>query len=89
MRRFAVQRRCDILAAGQQQAVEAVERVGDLHGRLEDADFAAGMEDRLPVVLQLAARRDSNQWHEHQRRYIRVGTSIPIRSSARVSCDRK
>ena len=50
------------------------------------ADLAAGVKDGLLVVLELAARGDCDlrPW-----RYIRVGTSMPIRSSARVSCARK
>jgi hypothetical protein len=71
-------------AAGQQQSVDAGERLSDRHRQVEDARLAADMEDRLPVIFELPARCDANHGHG----YIRFGTSMPIRSSARVSCAR-
>ena len=90
VRRLAVARRRDVVAAGQQQAVDAVRaRRSTGHRAIDDADLAADVEDRLPVVLELAARVMPMSGHDELRIvYIRVGTSIPIRSSARVSCAR-
>ncbi len=84
MRRFAVSRRRHVGAAGQQETADAGERLLDRHRQVEDARLAADMEDRLPVVFELPARCDANHGHS----YIRFGTSMPIRSSARVSCAR-
>ena len=86
VRRFAVARRRDIVAAGQHQPVDAGERLLDVHRRVEDARLAADVKDRLPVVLELPARADANEAGIMS--YIRLGTSMPIRSSARVSCAR-
>ena len=82
--RLAVARRRHIVAAGQHQAVDAGERLLDRHRRVENARLAADVQDRLPVVFELPAGRDANDRHS----YIRFGTSMPIKSSARVNCAR-
>ena len=79
MRRLAVSRGLDVAAAGQQQAVDARQRLLDRHRRVEDAHLAAGVKDRLPVVFELPARGNGDERHI----YIRDGTSIPINSRAR------
>ena len=77
-----------VAAAGQQQAVEAFEGPGDVGGGIQQAELAADMQDRLLVVLDLAAIRDTDERHSVRPRYIRAGTSIPINVSARVSSSR-
>ena len=57
---------------------------GNVGRRVEHAHLAAHVQYRLPVVLELAAIRDTDERHSVRARYIRAGTSIPIRASARV-----
>ena len=77
--------RVDVAAAGQEQAVSVRELLGCAAAvRSSDDRIAAGHADRFHVVGNLAARRDDDAWHG----YIRAGTAMPIRSSARVSCSR-
>ena len=63
MRVFAVPRRRDVVATGEQQPVDAIQRVRHAHGRVHDANLAAGVENRLLVVFELAARRNRNMSH--------------------------
>jgi len=53
-------------------------------GGVWDPRFAADMENRLPVILELPAVGNTDDSHNH----IRLGTSMPMRSRARVSCAR-
>ena len=49
-----VSRRRDIVATGQHQAVDPIQGIGDAHVRVDDADFASGVQNRLLVVFELA-----------------------------------
>ena len=62
MRRFAVARRRDVVAAGEQQPVDA-RRAPRRRASTRRAmrDLAADVQDRLPVVFELPARRDANE----------------------------
>ena len=50
---LAVARRRHVVAAGQQQPVDAGHRLVERHRRIEQPRLAADVEDRLPVVLDL------------------------------------
>src|SRR5262249_52568897 len=82
VRRFTVAGWSDIVAAREQETLGPVERVGDTHRVIDDPHLAAGVQHRLPIVLELATLDDGDERHS----YIRIGTSMPISSSARVSC---
>ncbi len=73
--------RCDVVAAGQEQTVDAFERLLDGHRRVDQSHLSSDVEDGLLVILDFPAGADRDERHG----YIRVGTSIPIKSSARVS----
>ena len=75
----------DVAATGQEQAVSVRELLGcNRSGQIEHHRIASCQTDRFHVVGRLAARCDNDAWHG----YIRVGTAMPMRSSARVSCSR-
>ena len=82
MPRVAIVRGIDVAAAGEEDAVEAVERRRCIHG--EHARLAARAPDGFDVVGQPIGRGDADDCH-----YILGGTAMPMRSSARVSCARK
>ena len=84
MRRLAVVLRVDVAAAGQDERVEAVEcLVGAAERRRERTHLGAGTRQRLLVVGDSRTGRESDQGH-----HILAGTTMPIRSSAAVSCAR-
>src|SRR6185295_11675066 len=85
MRRFAVCGRRDVAAAREHQPAESLERGFQVGGHVEHAHVAAHVQYRLAVVFDLATVRDADKWHSRPSRYIRAGTSMPIRPSARVS----
>ncbi len=63
MRRFAVSRRRHVTAPREEQAVDALERGVDGHRRVDNPHLAADVEDRLFVVLELAAGGNGNKGH--------------------------
>jgi hypothetical protein len=100
MRRLAVPRRRHVVAAGEDEPADPGECVVDRRRHVEDRRRPADVQDRLLVVLELPAMSDTDGGHKRWRRvrrlyprfrrppvaaYMRAGTSIPIRSSARVS----
>ena len=62
-------------------AIEGDDVLGAIGLRVQHPRFASGTTDGLLVIMQATAGRDTNDGHDH----ILGGTSIPIRSSARVS----
>jgi hypothetical protein len=85
VRRLAVERRVHVVAAGQEQPVDAAQRdVGGFVDRERPRDGARAADRRF-IVARLLAGRDGDDRHPA---YIRAGTSTPIRSRARVSCAR-
>src|SRR5439155_23848754 len=74
----------DVVAAGQHQPVDPGQRLLDGHRGIENPRLASDVENRLPVILELAAGGNTDDSHN----YIRPGTSMPMRSRARVSCAR-
>ena len=58
-----VTRRRDVVAAGQQQSIHAVESLGHSRGVADHADVAVGVLDGVLVVLDLAALGDGDERH--------------------------
>ena len=77
---LAVQRRLNVVTAGQQDAVHFRHHGrGGVRGVVEDTHLAACAADSLLVVMLLGARGDSDDRHGA---YILAGTATPIRSRA-------
>ena len=91
VRRLAVERRIDVAAAGEHEAVDARE---DVFGRSPSASTSTGSPPARrtdsSVVGDAAVLGDELQSEAMvSQLYIRGGTAMPIRSSTRVSCWRK
>ena len=87
VRRLAVERRIDVAAAGQQQAVDArqdVRRASRRRRRPRSARRRRGGPTPRSRTSAGSGRSRSGAWCAAS--YIRGGTAMPIRSSARVSC---
>src|SRR5258708_36680154 len=88
MRRLAVLGGSDVAAASEQQPVQSLQRCRHVGRGVEDTDLAANVQHRLPIIFELAPIRDANQRHSGRSCYIRAGTSMPIKPSARVTSSR-
>src|SRR5262245_6644934 len=84
MRRFAEQRWVHVAAAAEHQPVEVLQQPARPVVDLQHHGFGPGGRNGLDVVGDAMTAGDTNANHD----YILVGTSMPIMSSARVSCRR-
>ena len=98
VRRFAVARRRDVVAAGEQQAVDRPIRASPDRPSTDRRRGPRRRREGPPAGSPRSCGTRSMPmrgmglrcWGRASRScYIRAGTSIPIRSSARVSCERK
>ena len=86
VRRLAVDRRVDVAATSQQKPGRTADDVrGSIRGAVEDPRVAAGALES-PSRNQAACRTE--RWQSGALVYILGGTSIPMRSNARVSWPR-